>query len=283
MNDNIIVLGGSGFLGKNIIKYLSKAGHRNITCGSLTKSKFPKVKCVKVNILNHSSLEGVCKPYNIIVNSTGQVTNPINTCYQLNTKGISNIVKVAKKYNSKVIHISTVSVYGTTKSASERSTINPETPYAACKGFAEYLLNNSLPENGKIIIRPSNLYGVGTKGLFNNLHKSYISDRKLFFNSEKLLRYFLHVEDCAENIVKLLTKKRVEGTYNLIGNEKYTIKNLIKILENETGVKFEVKYENVTPPENIDNISDKKIKKEINVTYKHNVRAYFRQQFRYNR
>ena len=280
MNNSIIVLGGEGFVGKNIIKSLIRQGFQDVTSGSLSPPSSKTIKKAQVNILDFDNLKNVCKPFDTIINCTGQITKTINNCFLLNSRGITNIAKLCKNNNKKIIQISSVAVYGTSKFVDENSELNPETPYATCKCYSEYILNNLVPNNNKIILRASNLYGIGTKGIFGYLYSSYYSDRKLQFNNDgSLSRYYLHVEDFSENIVQII-KKNLFGTFNIVGQEKYSIKELVSLLESSVNKSFNIKYEQAAPLENIDYISDEKIRKIIKIKNNHKVEDFFIKYFK---
>lgn len=282
MNDSIIVLGGSGFLGKALIESLVKHGFKDIASASQHPKKTNnKVKNIVVNILDRSQLRKATLPYKIIVNCTGQISNPIKNCFILNSKGITNLSWIAKLTKKKIYQISTVGLYGTAKKVNENSSINPETPYSVCKSFAEYILKKELPASQLTIIRLSNVYGIGSKGIFGYLYRSFYSDKRMIINNNgNLLRYFIDVNDAADNIANLIMKKNNSGIYNLIGNEKYTIKQLIKKIENSTKIKYKTFYEtNNKPYENIDYISDIKIKKLFKPILPHTVKEFIIKHF----
>jgi nucleoside-diphosphate-sugar epimerase len=277
MNDSIIVLGGSGFLGKALIESLIKHGFKNIASASQhSKKTNNKVKNIVVNILDRPQFKKAAIPYKIIINCTGQISNPITECFRLNSEGITNLALIAKKTEKKVFHISTVGLYGTAKKVNEDSPINPETPYSVCKSFAEYILQKELPVSQLTIVRLSNVYGMESKGIFGYLYRSFYTDRRLIINNNgDLSRYFIEINDAADNIVNLIMKKNNSGIYNLVGNEKYTIKQLIKKIEYLTKVKFRTFYEtNNKPYENIDYISDVKINKLIKTIFSHTVKEF---------
>lgn len=278
MNDPILVLGGGGFLGRAIIKALLGQGFKKVACGDLN-SDIPglNIEKIKTDILDPEGLKRSCSPFKTIINCTGQITDPIDGCLMLNSKGVVNLAKACESGGKRIIHISSVSVYGPAKYADENTPVNPGTPYGAGKCLSELLIKEMLPREKTVILRLGNLYGPGqSKGLPAYLRRSFLSDRKLSFDNDgTLLRYYMHLEDCADNIVKVINEPKMNGTFNLIGNEKYTIRELIELLESATGSKFSVKYERQKPPDNIDDISDKKINGLIGVEHVNTLKKLF--------
>ncbi len=271
-----MVLGGSGFLGKSIVKKLSERGIRNTGFASM-HNKNSRNK--RIDILNYNQLEEESRAFDTVVNCTGQISFPINQCFLLNSKAILNLIKICNKYDKKLIQLSTVAVYGTTDYALEENPLNPETPYSTCKAYSEFLINEFIPDRKKTIYRISNLYGIGSKGISGYVYKSFISDRKLYFNNNgSLKRFFMHVDDCANLIVESMLQD-IYGTYNLSGEEEYTVREFIKLVSTLTKSKFKVKYAKREPYENIENISNDKLSKEIKIEFKNNLPGFIRKSF----
>lgn len=256
MIKKILLLGGSGYLGHSIAKRFEKEDDFILTIGDIIKPINSKLEFVEVDVLNKALISSVIKKYDLIINFTGQITNPINTCFRINTKGVDYIVDAVKTCNKKLFHISTVAVYGTTPYADENTVMNPESPYATCKSFAEYCINDKLSEQMFCILRLPNLYGENQpNGLFAYLLKSYQSDKKLDFNNGgNLLRYFLHVDDCADGILKAVYND-LYGIFNVTSNEKYDLRKIIKLIEMTNNTIFIKKFNKIKPIENIDEIN----------------------------
>lgn len=261
----ILILGGSGLLGKSLVKYFVS---KNFHVGSLSRfSSEGQDGCLyyQVDILDYAKLEPLIAEYDIIINCTGQITNPISDCIILNTQGIKNIIDAVKKYKKHLIHFSTVAVYGSSlTTVTEESKINPESVYGTIKYFAEYQIKQNLASY--IILRISNLYSKDqTKGVFGYLLRSFNNnEKKLYFNNNgSLKRYYLHIDDLC-NIVGEILKKELHGIYNVIGNNFVTIKELIVYFEKVFNYSFKVQYENNKPIENILSIDNSKLTKEIN-------------------
>lgn len=270
MSNRVLLVGGSGFLGKNLVDSLKCAGLINLGCLDVVDPGIQGVKYHQLNILSadNQSLRSVIKQYDIIVNCSGQVTTPINTCLNLNSAGIDKITSAVKKEKKFFLHFSTVAVYGSCEYADESSDLNPETAYSAAKAVAEFIIENKLTRGRFCILRLSNLYGEAQpKGVFSYLYRSYKSDKVLEFNNDgDMVRYYLHVKDCA-NIATTFITEKISGKYNLIGPDKYTLQQLVGIAENITGCRFKVFYKDAISWDNALYIADYKLKDKISVRY----------------
>lgn len=278
MNNKILVLGGAGFLGQHILKELIKTCDFEVECGDIAPSGIHGIPYNNIDILNENELNKAIRNSDIIMNCIGQISHPIHYSYLLNTKGIKNIVASIKRYQKKLIHISSVSVYGTTRYADEESAIKPETSYATFKAFAEFIILDNLCEEDYIILRVSNLYGENQqKGLIYYLKKSFYSNKTLKFNNNgKLIRYFIHARDCSRIIKNIIMEQKLKGIFNLKGNDKYSIKNLVQLFENTKNMRFKVKYTPEIPLENINDLSDNKIKSAMNVSHEYTLNDYLK-------
>ena len=273
----VIIIGGAGFLGSRIAFELNKTEKFKICYGDINKNPILDNKYFPINTLEPNSLK-VLNDFDIIINCTGQNTLPFNLCFRLNSEGIQNLINQVVNRSCRFIQISTTAVYGSGKSCNEISPLNPETNYAAMKAGAEVLLNSNLKSSKLTILRLSNLYGPNQKkGLIAYLLRSYSSDRSLSFNNDgNLVRSFLHVYDAAKITSLCAINSNVKGVYNIKGPDTFSINKLLNLFENEFNVIFEKKFSNNDPWENIDNLDDSKIKKELNFQYSHSLFSFFK-------
>lgn len=261
------MIGGSGFLGSSIVKSLKNAGFEKVVCGDLTSNKFLDCEYVKLDVLDLNNITKKINNIDLIINCTGQITQPFNLCYKLNSIGTMNISKAVAISKARLIHISTVAVYGSADYCNEQSPLNPETNYATAKAFAEEILLENYIQKRLTILRLSNLYGNRqNKGIIAYLLRSYHSDRKLNFNNDgSLSRSFMHVEDCADIIAEVVKNSKLAGIYNIKGHETYSVKDLVEQFEDHFGIKFEKSFNQDLPWENIDSLDDSKLRSIIDL------------------
>ena len=262
--NNILVLGASGLLGQALIKHFSSIG-KNVgaLCRSNIEFKHPNVNTHVVDILNFEDLDKVVANYDVVINCTGQITKSTNVFLELNTTGIKNIIKSIKRHGNYLIHVSSLSVYGTSDYVNEECVVNPETVYGASKYFAEYLIQEAL--SSAMICRVCNFYGENQqKGIMKYILNTYDENRReLYFNNNGLLkRYYIYIDDFVHVIAQSLEKK-LAGCYNVVGNDFLTIKELVSLTESVLDCNFLVEYSDAEPIENIAQVDDAKIKSEI--------------------
>ena len=281
MNKTILVLGGGGFLGTALCKRLIEEGKFIIYSADLTESNHAGVKNLQVDILNYDSLSSALQGKDVIINCTGQITNPIDACLELNSAGIINICRVLEGTDKFLIHISTTSVYGTKKGmTSESDSLNPETPYSTCKSISEIILRERMDEDHLSIIRLTNLYGeLQTKGIIRYLISSYKANKGLKFNNNgNLNRYYLHDQDAAYIISRFIEDGPFQGIFNIKGPDKISIRELISLISEISGKDISVHFESSDPWENVSEIDDRVIRHKITFDYRFNIRSYLSKQ-----
>ena len=274
----VIIIGGAGFLGSHIAQYLSGADGVELSYADVVPNPDLEASYLPVDLLEPSSMTELGS-FDVVVNCTGQVTQPFNLCYRLNTEGTQNLLGGLRGMPVRVIHVSTTAVYGSADHCDESSPLNPETNYATVKAVAEFQLQNGLDPNKLAILRLSNLYGPGQqKGIAAYLLRSNGSDRQLHFNNDgNLVRSFLHVRDAARVISRCVITSTLSGIYNVKGDDTYTVKGLIEAFEREFDMVFDKEFSNNSPWENIKVLDDSRIRKAIDLEYEHNILSHFRQ------
>ena len=274
---NIIVLGGSGFLGSQIIKSLSKANIGTVTCGDIRLSENLDCKYLELNILDRDSLIKNLENFDVIINCVGQLTKPFNLCFELNSQGINNLASAISKLRSRFVHLSTVAVYGTASYCNENSLLHPETNYATAKAFAEYILQKKCNNKDLTILRLPNVYGRGqNQGVFAYILKSYFSDRILRFNNNgNLKRSFLHVKDFSNTLTEIVKNDKVNGIFNLGGNDTISISDLVDSFETRFNMKFEKEFEDILPWENIEYLDSSRLESAIKISSKWRLLDFF--------
>lgn len=275
--NKVLIIGASGLLGQSLVEYFVS---NNFQVGALSRNcdnQNDKFNNYSVDVLDYEHLEFVVAQYDVVVNCIGQITNPIHECVSLNTKGMKNIIDAVKKNGNYLIHLSTVSVYGSSSAVTEGSPVNPESVYGSLKYFAEYQISQNLTNYA--VLRISNLYGKGqVKGILGYVLRSFRNNEKaLFFNNDgSLKRYYLHIDDLS-SIVKLIIDKRVKGVYNVIGSDLLTIKQLVALCEKALDYCFDVQYEIKRPIENIDKVDNSKLKKQVDCFLQYNIEEYLQE------
>ena len=263
--NTIIVTGGLGFIGSNLIKILNK---KNIFVVNIDKvsyaSNFKNIpeniknyKFYKEDINNKNFLIKILKKYNPtkIFNLAAEthvdrsIDGPkkfINS----NITGVFSLLEAIRKYNKKIklIHISTDEVYGDIKKnykSKETDAYNPSSPYSSSKAAGDLLIKSyirtyNLPA---IITNCCNNFGPNQypEKLIPTIIYNLINHKPIpIYGTGKNIREWIYVKDHCNALIKISNNGRVGENYN-IGSGK--VLNNIEITKKIIFL-FKRKYEN---------------------------------------
>jgi len=278
MSKSILLVGGAGFLGSALRRALKDDARFSVAYSS-TRGNSADPQHLTIDLLDPASLR-VVREFDVIVNLTGQVTDPMERCLSLNTTGIKNLIESLDCTRQFLVQISTTQVYGTTPAADESSPVWPESSYATAKAAAEALLRNSFPPTYSLILRLCNLYGPEqAKGLPWYLPDCIRRKREIVIhgNNGALKRHFLHVDDAACMIRDLIAREAT-GIVNVAGPEQYSIRELVALIGKILGQPLPVSYGSDPPTGNIDALSTEKLRSLVPVSIRFTLEQYFREQ-----
>ena len=273
----IIVTGGNGFIGSNLVKFLLKKkffviniDNNKYSNGSYLLKKIEKknYKFFKLDINSKKifNILSVYKPvalFNLAAET--HVDRSIDSPKEFiesNILGTFNILEQLRKYKKKfrkkikLIHVSTDEVYGDLKNLSrsnENSPYKPSSPYSASKASADHLIK-SYARTYKIeavISNCCNNYGPGQfpEKLIPTLIFNILNNTPLpIYGKGENSREWIHVEDHSKGLFLIFKKGKTGENYNIgtgknINNLNLT-KLLLKIVRNKIkiGKKVRVKF-----------------------------------------
>ena len=242
----IIVTGGLGFIGSNLIDLLLRKNFYVINIDKATYSSnlynvkefknSKRYKYIKLDIkdkkINHVFQK--YKPVGIFnlaaeTHVDRSIDNP-DSFIQSNIVGVYNLLESFKSYSkknkSKLIHISTDEVYGDILSgrSHEEYPYQPSSPYAASKAASDHLVSSyirtyNLPA---MITNCSNNYGPKQhpEKLIPKLIYNIINNKPLpIYGKGTNSREWIYVKDHCEALIKVFTKGKIGEFYNIGSNK----------------------------------------------------------------
>ena len=242
----IIVTGGLGFIGSNLIKLLIKKKYFVINVDKVnyasnfynTKdfSKKKNYKFVRLDINNRLELKKILKFYKpaAIFNLAAEthVDRSIDSPTEFirsNIVGVFNLLETFREFSkknkkTKLIHISTDEVYGDVLKgrSKEIDPYKPSSPYAASKASSDHLAYSYVRTYGlnAIITNCSNNYGPHQhpEKLIPKLIYNIISNEPLpIYGKGKNSREWIYVDDHCEALFKVF-KNGTKGEFYNIGS-----------------------------------------------------------------
>ena len=253
---NIIVLGGSGFIGKSLIDRLEKTNSRNTTVMVHSTKIKTSLKKFQGNILDKTLKKNI-QDGDIIVNLVGQYNGEISNFIDLNINGSFNLLESCKgKKNIKIILISSIDVYGECgkQSSRENKKLSPQYSYGLIKLFNEKIYENFAKTNNVniIVLRLGNLYGPNKKnGLILNLLKSIKKKKLVSINQNgRQRRDYLFIDDAVDGILQAINSNlKKYNTFNISSGKCYRSTQIIKLIQDISNRKLNLKINNETQDE----------------------------------
>ena len=262
--DKILVTGGSGFIGRSLVKLLAEKGYR-VTSLDKTGARTQKI------VFNHENVEWVSgdtrdwtlidslvKGKDAVIHLAASSSflmheeNDLDACtYTL--IGFKSVMEAMKKRGTpKIVWASTSAVYeGNELPYHEKMTLNPPDSKAGCKIFCEQEARRYSDRYGIqcIGMRPFSVYGVGehSKGGYANVISLFAwamlkNKRPVVWGDGSQTRDFIFVEDAAKGFLAALEKNLGTQELNLGTGKETSFNQIIQIINEELDTNLDPIY-----------------------------------------
>ncbi len=264
---NILVCGGNGFIGYNILNKLIKNNNYNIYATFQNKHKYvKKVKWIKANLLNNKKVKKILKNKDIVIQAAAITTGSKDVMSRpyihITDNIIMNTLLLRAAYENYVKHFiffSCTVMYNSSNSyhsENSKDIIKDNSPYFGVgnmKMFIEKqcLFYSKLKRTKFSILRHSNIYGPYDKFEENSSHvlPNFINkalnkkNKFLIWGNGKSIRDFLYIDDLVD-CVNILIKKQKKGfeMFNVGLGRPLNITQLAKIILKVSKKVKKIKY-----------------------------------------
>jgi dTDP-glucose 4,6-dehydratase len=256
----IIVTGGLGFIGSNLINILQKkyfiinidkvsyaSNHNNID------PYIKNYKFYKQDINNKIFIQNILKKYkpSIIFNLAAEthVDRSIDGPRQFiesNIIGVFNLLEAIRSYNKKIklIHVSTDEVYGDLKKnykSKEEDSYNPSSPYSASKASGDLLIKSYIRtyKVPAVITNCCNNFGPNQypEKLIPTIIYKILNKKSIpIYGKGENIREWIYVKDHCDALIKVAEKGVIGENYNIGSgitlNNIQIVKKIISIFKN---------------------------------------------------
>jgi len=281
---SVVVTGGAGFIGSNLVEELAKE-HQvkvidNLSTGHIENlDQIRSVEFVRGSINDLDLLKEVFSDVDYVYHQAAlpsvprSIEDPISS-NRVNVDGTLNVLVAARDCGAKkVVYASSSSVYGDTPTLPKREdmTPNPKSPYAATKLAGEYYCQIF-----------SEIYGLKTASLryFNvfgprqDPRSQYAAVIPLFiarilngkpptiFGDGTQTRDFTFVKDVVQANIRAMESEAV-GVFNVACSRQIVLNDLADEIMKITGIKTEKVYEPPRPGDIKDSLADISMAREM--------------------
>jgi len=291
-NSVILVTGGAGFIGSNLVERLIKEGAKeviiidNLFCGreeNLPLSSYKNIFFYNDDAEILSSLEYIFEKHkiDIVFNLATKAlnysfVNPSNS-FNVNTNIAINLLELLrnKKYKT-LCHFSTSEVYGSAvyEPMDELHPKNPMTLYAAGKAAADIAVETYVRmfDVDAFIFRPFNNYGPrqNFRGYMAAVipitaYRIFNSQKPVVYGTGEQSRDFIFVDDTIDALVKIFPLIKSGEAVNVSTDNQIAIKDVIRKVCDLMEYKGDIDFLPVRPADvQCHNADNSKIKSLIN-------------------
>lgn len=258
MGSRVLVTGGAGFIGSQVVRALIARGDSPVVIDDLSAGQpgtLPQdVELIRLDISDPATVAAVdrLRPEVIIhaaaqISVAGSMQDPDHD-RRVNVIGTQNVLEGAVRGDvRRVVYLSSGgAIYGDTGGARETDPPNPASYYGIHKWVAERYV--ALCPTPSATARLANVYGVGQRADQEGGVVAIFARRlregspATIFGDGRQCRDFVHVEDVADAIVTLAFADRV-GVYNVGTGIATTINDLLATMEAQAHVSVDRHYE----------------------------------------
>ena len=237
----ILITGGAGYIGYSLVKQLledveqlhsitiyDNLSRRNYSFFTEAKFDHKPVKFISGDILDGRQLGQALQGIDCVIHLAAKVTTPFadsdaHSFDQINHWGTAQLAyAIEQSKASKVIYLSSISIYGDSMVAVDETTIpNPQSFYGRSKLEGEKQLNVLNRDRQVYILRSGNVYGYNPSYRIDAVVNRFMFQAnfqgKVTVNgSGDQHRSFIHVDKVAKAVVGVVDGVIETGVYNLV-------------------------------------------------------------------
>ncbi len=259
---SILVTGGAGFIGSNMVDALIDRGEEVVIVDNLStgfkenvneKAQFYNIDLTDRKLFDIFDNYAIRKVIHLgaQIDVTRSVHDPIYDSH-VNIQGSINLFQACVKHDiEKLVYASSAAVYGEPNylPINEKHPVKAMSPYGVSKHTPEHYLKyfNNAYDLDYTVLRYSNAYGprqspAGEGGVIAIFIDRMLEDKRpIIYGDGKQTRDFIHVYDIIEANLKALDTAS-EKTLNVSTRSETTINKLVKLINEELAKKLEPIY-----------------------------------------
>jgi UDP-glucose 4-epimerase len=257
----VLVLGGNGFIGSNLVERLVAEGHR-VRIYDRSPSRLnvlgQKVEQQNGNFNDITSISQALHDIDIVFHLiSGSIPSTSNLSpaddARDNLVDTIGLLECMRKIGiTRIVYMSSGgTIYGNSNKdlINEEHSLNPNCSYGIVKLAVEkyLMMYQRLYDFEPVILRVSNPYGpwqskVGIHGLIGTLLSKAISNERVdIWGDGEVVRDYIHIKDVIEACINVMGSKST-GIFNIGSGVGHSVNEVLKMVEEVTQSKLDVKY-----------------------------------------
>lgn len=257
----VLVLGGNGFIGSNLVERLVTEGHR-VRVYDRSPSRLhvldQKVEYQNGSFSDITSISQVLHDIDIVFHLiSGSIPSTSNLSpaddVRDNLVDTIGLLECMRKIGvTRIVYMSSGgTIYGDSSKdlINEEHSLNPNCSYGIVKLAVEKYLEmyQRLYDFDPVILRVSNPYGpwqskVGVHGLIGTLLSKVISNEQIeIWGDGEVVRDYIYISDVIEACINVIGSKST-GIFNIGSGAGHSVNEVLKMVAEVTQSKLDVKY-----------------------------------------
>lgn len=251
-NTKVLVTGGAGFIGSNLVKHLLRQGNSVTVLDSLLSGHrsnldpFPNVRFIEGDVRDKIKVKDAIQGAEVVFHLAASVGNkrsidlPFDDA-EINVMGTLNILEEARKAGvRKIVTSSSAGIFGELKTMpiKEDHPVEPDSPYGCSKLYEEKICLSyaKLYDIEAVCLRYFNVYGPNQRfDAYGNVIPIFVfrmlrNEPLLIYGDGEQTRDFVHVEDIVQANIKAATAKGISGAFNIGSGTNVTINRLVEMI-----------------------------------------------------
>lgn len=265
----VLVTGGAGFIGSNVVKKLLQEGDSVTVLDNFLSGyhenlePFPSIRIIEGDVRDRNAVETAIKGAEVVFHLAASVGNkrsidlPI-TDAEINVLGTLNVLEAARKEGvRKIVASSSAGIFGELKTLpiKEDHPIEPDSPYGCTKLCEEKLCLSyaKLYEIEAVCLRYFNVYGPNQRfDAYGNVIPIFVfhmlkNEPIIIFGDGEQTRDFVHVDDVVQANIKAANSIGVSGAFNIASGTRVTINHLVEMIARHNSSRIEVVHGDERP------------------------------------
>ena len=243
LKNKVLIIGGSGFVGSNLISEIGKE-----SCFNLDKKPSPFFNEITdigdIQKKDEILIDRKCRTVILLAAEHRDDIAPDSLYYDVNVKGTKNVLKKMDEAGVKnLIFTSSVAIYGLNKNnPNEEHHEDPFNHYGKSKWQAEQLIKkwyDTSPVGKSVtIIRPTVIFGERNRGNVYNLLKQISSGSFLMIGSGQNKKSMAYVGNVVAFIIHRLEKQELGyNIFNYADKPDFNMLELVSIIEKKSNAR----------------------------------------------